>query len=106
MAKKHLTDDSRNRIRVLFYDGGKTKSDIQRITGYSIGQIKRALISGTVAPRSGRPTLLSSTQEDELIAFISASKKNRRMTFLHLSLILFNATFGLYAIRATLRRRG
>ena len=41
-----------------------------------------------------------------MVEFVCASKKNRRMSFLELSATLFNAVFGVWAIKHTLWRLG
>jgi len=106
MAKKHLTDDERRRIRILRFEASKTVSEIAQITGYGLGQIKRALRSEQVAPRPGRPTVLTAEQIQELEEFIKASSKNRRMTFEQVASVIFDGHFGVYVIRNTLRRLG
>jgi len=89
MGTRHLTEAQRARVRTLFFDGIKTKNQICKTTGYSRDQVKKALRDATPKKRSGHPTALTPTQDQELIEFISASNKNRRMSFPQLSMILF-----------------
>ncbi|KAF6802683.1 hypothetical protein CPLU01_16146, partial [Colletotrichum plurivorum] len=49
---------------------------------------------------------MTTEQEEELVEYVTSSKQGRRATFLQLSIALFNAVFGMYAIRAALRRLG
>src|SRR5438067_7396908 len=103
---KHLTNEERARVRTLYFDAKMPKSQIIQITGYSLHQIKKAIRDPIVRARSGRPTVLSPQQEEELVAFVTGSRRGRRMGFLELSLILFNAVFGMWAIKNTLYRLG
>ncbi|KAL0929636.1 uncharacterized protein CTRU02_215535 [Colletotrichum truncatum] len=45
-------------------------------------------------------------QEQQLVEYVTSSQEGRQATFLQLSTTLFNANFGIYAIRAALRRLG
>lgn len=105
---KHLKEDERQRVRTLHFDAKLTNSEIQKITGYTENQIRTAISasSAKVAPRSGRPLLLTPEQQEELIEYVTASKAGCRASFLQLSLTLFNAEYGAYVIRYTLRRLG
>lgn len=105
---QHLTAEAKIRIYALYYDAQKGPAEIAAITGYSKGQIRYAIRSGTttIAPRSGRPRALNASQEEELVAFICGSREGRRMPFLQLSMTLFEAKFGVWAIKNTLYRLG
>jgi len=106
MARMHLTEAQRAEIRTLYTTARFSKPKIASLTGYSIGQIKRAINDPVPRPRSGRPPVMNTEQQQELVEFVTASEKNRRMGFLQLSRTLFNGRFGEYAIRSTLRRLG
>lgn len=107
VSTSHLTNKDRQRVYTLYYDANMTKAEIQCRTGYTEGQIRTAIRSGVkTRPRSGRPRLLNMAQEKQLETFVTASKANRFMTFLQLSMCLFGGVFGVYAIRSTLRRLG
>lgn len=103
---KHLTEPDRIRVRALYTDAGLGPTAIARRTGFTVGQVKHIIRaqSTAVKHRSGRPRELNVDQEAYLIEYITSSKQGRRATFLKLSCILFNAVFGVYAIRSTLRR--
>ncbi|KAL2194973.1 hypothetical protein P885DRAFT_16390, partial [Corynascus similis CBS 632.67] len=96
----------RAEIRTLHFTAGLPKPRIATLTGYGLGQVKRAIKEPIPQKRSGRPPVMSSEQQQELVDFVTASKKNRRMSYLELSTKLFNGIFGEYAIRSTLRRLG
>ena len=106
MARKHLTEAQRAEIRTLYFTAGLSKPKIVTLTGYGLGQVKRAIKEPIPQKRSGRPPVMTSEQQQELVEFITTSKENRRMGFLELSTTLFNGAFGEYAIRSTLRRLG
>ena len=103
-----LTVEQRQRIRTLSFDAKLSRSRIREITGHTPSQIRHAIQSESAAvqPRSGRPKAMSTTQEQELIDFVCASKENRRMTFLQLSMTLFNGSFGRSCIKRCLYRHG
>ena len=103
---RQTTEKDRYRIRVLFFEGKHPKAEIHRLTGFSMHQIRKAIDSEKIKPRSGRPTLLSESEEAELIEYIRSSIKARRMTYLQLSQTLFDKKYGEFAIRSTLRRHG
>lgn len=107
MGKAKITDIQRMRIRTLAEHAGLSKTQIADAIGLSFSQVKRALRrSSEPRKKSGRRPLLSDEQAAELIAFVSSSKEGRRMSFLTLSVTLFDGQFGEYAIRSTLRRFG
>ena len=103
---KQLTPYEYHRVRTLFFDGKFNRSEIHTITGYTKDQIRHAIRNPEPKKRTGRPRLLSSEQEQELVEFVCASKKNRRISFLELSLVLFSAVFGVWAIKHALYRLG
>lgn len=107
-GRSQLTTEERTRVRTLYFDGQFKIAKIQQITGYTRSQIRYTIAAedAAVKPRSGRPTILSQAEEDELLGFICASKENRRMSFLQLSQSLFQKRFGMWAIKNTLYRLG
>ena len=83
---KDLTRSQRIRCRTLRFEAHWTYTDIARRLQFTERQARRACTEDTTpAHRSGRPLTLSPNQIDELIAFISGSRANRRMTFLYLA---------------------
>lgn len=107
-GRKQLTTEQRQRIRTLHFDARMTNGEIASITGATPDQIRYTIRaeSAAVAHRSGRPRVLTPEQEAELVEFVCASRKNRRMTFLQLSLVLFAGIFGVWAIKHALYRLG
>ncbi|KAM7202257.1 hypothetical protein V8F33_002974 [Rhypophila sp. PSN 637] len=103
---KQLTEAEYLRIRTLSFDSNLSIPRIREITGYSKAQIRHALRNPAPKKRCGRPRLLSTEQEEELVEFVCASKANRRMSFLELSLALFNAVFSIWAVKHALYRLG
>lgn len=105
---KHLTEHDRIRVRTLYTDAGLGPTAIARQTGFTVGQVKHTIRaqSTAVKPRSGRPRELNADQEAQLVEYVTSSKRGRQATFLQLSCLLFNASFGVYVIRAALRRLG
>lgn len=106
MARKHLTEAQRAEIRTLSFTAGLSNAQIAGRTGYGIGQIRRAIRDAVPGVRTGRPPALSTEQQQELVEFVTGSKKNRSMSYLELSTILFDNAYGESCIRATLRRLG
>lgn len=107
MGKAKLTDAQRECIRTLVQHTNLSKAQISHATGFSVSQVKRALRQSSKPPKkAGRCPLLSDEQAAELVAFISSSQEHRQMSFLELSVTLFDGQFGEYAIRSTLRRIG
>lgn len=51
----HLTADERLRVRTLYFDGGRTKKEISRLTGYSSSQVRTAIRQPIPKRRPGRP---------------------------------------------------
>ncbi|KAK7983179.1 hypothetical protein PG989_010581 [Apiospora arundinis] len=103
---KALTQKDHDRINILYRDALRTRKEIEAITGFTESQIKRALSTKFVSRGTGRPPKLTKAQEDELIAYVTANKEQQSMSYLELSQELFGHSFGEYAIRSTLRRRG
>lgn len=103
---KQLTQADHTRIRTLFFDANLSVSEIQSRTGLTKAQIRHAVRNKELKKRPGRPRLLTPEQEEELVEFVTASKENRRMSFLQLSTVLFNAIFGIWAIKHALYRLG
>lgn len=56
---KHLTDGDRQRVRTLYFDAKLSPAEIERITGFTLGQIKRSRENVHVGKRTGRPKLTS-----------------------------------------------
>ncbi|KAK3345998.1 hypothetical protein B0T25DRAFT_550803 [Lasiosphaeria hispida] len=56
-GRKHLTPDDRLRIRTLYYDARIAQKQIEKVTGYSLHQIRSAIRADThqIGQRSGRP---------------------------------------------------
>ncbi|KAG5997455.1 hypothetical protein E4U52_004143 [Claviceps spartinae] len=106
MARKHLTEAQRAEIRTLSFIAGLSNSQIADRTGYGIGQIRRAIRDAVPGVRTGRPPALSTEQQQELVEFVTGAKKNRTMSYLELSTVLFDGAYGESCIRATLRRLG
>jgi hypothetical protein len=71
-GSRHLTVEQRQEVRTLYFQGGISYTQIQRITGYTKGQNGHAIraISAKILPRSGRPRTITREQEEELIAFV------------------------------------
>jgi len=104
---RQLTEAEHVRIRTLFFDAGLSKAEIySRLPQFSKAQIRKAIRQKELKRSPGRPRALSPEQEEELVEFVCASKKNRRMTFLELSVTLFSAIFGVWAIKKALYRLG
>ncbi|KAK8017104.1 transposable element tc3 transposase [Apiospora rasikravindrae] len=103
---KALTQKDHDRINILYRDALRTRKEIEAITGFTESQIKRALSTKFVSRGTGRPPKLTKAQEDELVAYVTANKEQQSMSYLELSQELFGHSFGEYAIRSTLRRRG
>lgn len=105
---KQLPEAERTRIRTLFFDAKMSYTEIVKVTGFSREQVRRACVAASAAPaqRPGRPRAMTPEQEEQLVEYVTSSKEGRRATFLQLSVVLFNAVFGVYAIRAALRRLG
>ena len=100
-----LTRDQRRDVQLLRSLGWQYKA-IRYHTSFEIRQIEYALKQPATPKKStGRPPLLSHAQVEELIEFVYASKKNRRMSYKQLALAL---NFGVkeFAIRTALQHEG
>jgi transposase len=105
---KHLDSEDRLRVRTLYFDAEMSLGQIVKKTGFSRGQVRHAIRAekAEVGVRSGRPRKLTQAQEQELVDFVTSSREARRMGFLQLSITLFNAIFGIWAIKHALYRLG
>ena len=94
---KHLTIANRIRIRTLYHDTHFSQAKIQQSTKFSAHQIRTAIQAPTTEPgrHTSRPAELSKVQKEKLVGFIYHSKKYRQMTFLQLSIALFNGIFSI-----------
>jgi transposase len=104
-----LSRDQRLRIRTLHFDANWTYQQITDELKITLRQVQHACQAETASPkkRSGRPRLLSKEQVDELVDFVCASKTNRQMSYLALSVQAFPEWgVSLYAIRSGLTSRG
>jgi hypothetical protein len=102
----HLTRDQRRDCQLLHSIGWSYK-EIRRHTGYTKHQIQYACTIQHPTPkkRSGRPPALTLAQVEELVEFVCASTKNRRMSYEQLANTLeLGVKKG--AIRAALEREG
>ena len=101
-----LTRDQRRDCRLL-HDIGWSYSQIHKKTTYTINQIAYACRVEKATPQKkvGRPPLLTQAQIEELVEFVCASTKNRRMSFFQLAQVL---EFGVKkdAIRTALLKEG
>ena len=79
---RHATRDQHIQVQALL-QASQSYATIMRITGLTYSQVEYASRHKIVTPRkrSGRPSLLSEKQVSELLAFVCASKHNRRMAY-------------------------
>lgn len=103
---KHLTAADQKKVYDLFHHYNRTKKEIIAVTGFSGRQVRRAILPPVEKKKPGRRPLLSSSDEEELIAFVTASKEHRRMTYSCLAKEVFHGRFGMWAIRSALVRNG
>lgn len=105
---KQLTTEQRQRVRVLYFDALKSQAEICRITGYTDAQVRTAIRArdATAHRSTGRPRTLTPEQEEELVQYVTSSKKTRRMGFLELSTIIFAGVYGEWVIKHALYRLG
>ena len=77
-----LTRDQKRDCQLL-YSIEWSYAQIHRQTGFTINQIGRACraLHPTPKKKTGRPPLLTQAQVEELVEFVCASTKNRRMSF-------------------------
>lgn len=108
---KSLTAQQRHDVRLLFFTGGLTKRTISERLGVSLNQVRYALRNGdepNFKTRGAKPKL-TEEQTNRLLAFITASPQNRRLSYADLaerSVEITGVPVGLYCIRSTLRRHG
>lgn len=103
---KHLTEADRERVYDLYHHFNYIRKEIVDVTSFSTFQVKRAIRPPVVKKKPGRRPLLSDEEEQELIAFVTASKQHRRMTYSYLAKEVFYSRFGKWAIRSALVRNG
>jgi hypothetical protein len=85
-----LTRDQRRDCQLL-HSIGWSYSEIRLFTGHTVRQIGIACgPQGKATPKksTGRPPLLTQAQVEELVEFVCASSKNRRMSFQQLAQVL------------------
>ena len=100
-----LTCDQRRDCQLL-HSIGWSYSQIRTQTGYTVRQIGLACQKRATPQKStGRPPILSQAQVEELVEFVCASSKNRRMSFQQLAEVM---DFGVkkQAIRSALLQEG
>jgi transposase len=104
---RHLTDVEKARIRTLYTDGELKIPQIIRKTGYSKGQVNRALFTPEgPRRRKGPPPALSPTDKADLIAFVTASRTNRLLPWHRVAQSFRGGQYGYKAIFNALRRLG
>ncbi|KAL3424953.1 hypothetical protein PVAG01_04234 [Phlyctema vagabunda] len=110
-AIKELTRDQRIEIRTLRSIGWKYRQIVDFFKGkdqsITFRQIYHASTTqATPKKRPGRPPVIIIAQIEELIYFISLSKKNRRLPLWRLAIELEWEGIGVSAIKSALRRIG
>ncbi|KXH69171.1 hypothetical protein CSAL01_13314 [Colletotrichum salicis] len=92
ISTKQLDEAARQRIRTLYFDAKLSPSIIAHITDSTKHQIRDAIRaeSAAVAPRPGRPRVLTTEQEQLLVDYVTSSKQGRFSTYLRLSQVLFD----------------
>jgi len=109
IKSSHSTRDERKDIRLLHEIGWSYRQSREHLPFHpTYDQIKYACkpsSSATPKKKSGRPLILSQAQVEELVLFVCASSKNRRMSFTQLAEVM---DFGVkrHAIRSALLREG
>ena len=103
--KTHLTHDQRHDVQLL-RSLGWSYPKIAKHVDATERQVQYAC-QGPATPQkcSGRPLKLNSSQIEELIKFITASRIGRQMSYLQLVKIL-DFSCGEHAIRSTLKKKG
>jgi transposase len=100
-----LTRDQRRDVQLLRSLTWKY-DDIRRFTGFTIRQIQTACTErATPRKGTGAPRVLTQAQIEELVEFVCASAKNRRMSYEQLATTL-EFGVGRKAIRNALEREG
>ena len=98
---------SRPKTRLPAFTFYRLVSQIHKKTGFTLHQIAGACQADRPTPRkrNGRPPILTQAQVEELVEFVCASAKNRRMSFAQLVEVM---GFGVkkQAIRTALLREG
>jgi hypothetical protein len=102
-----LSRDQKRDVQLL-HSIGWSYSQIYKQTGFTVRQIYNACKAGgrpTPQKSTGRPPILTQAQVEELVEFVCASSKNRRMSFQQLAEVM---DFGIkkQAIRLALLREG
>jgi hypothetical protein len=89
-GSRHFTVERRRDVRTLYFQGGNSYTQIQRITSYTKDQIRHAIraILAKILPRSSYLRTIIQEQEEELIAFVYTLKRNCRIYYFKLSLNL------------------
>ena len=84
----NLSRDQRRDVQLLHIIGW-SYTQIEKHIGYTYSQIGNAYrLRATPKKKSGRPPILSPAQVEELVEFVCASAKNRRMSFQQLASIM------------------
>ncbi|KAI1817506.1 hypothetical protein GGS20DRAFT_12111 [Poronia punctata] len=103
-GSQHLSEAGKTRVRILYNDAKMSPADIRRVTGYSRGQISRALFTPEgPRKRKGPKSKMSSEEEQQLLEFVD---KNRTMTWAAIAESVFDGKFSVHMVRHVLRRHG
>ncbi|OAA54017.1 transposase [Cordyceps fumosorosea ARSEF 2679] len=107
-SSKHLTQEQRQRIRVLHFDAHMGPAQISRITGDTMRQVKYAIRAQTAVPlhRSGRPQSMTPAEVDALLAYMASSKAAMQMSYQELSKSFLDGRFSQWVIRRMLYQQG
>ncbi len=90
------------------HNAGLTYADIAQRLHCTQRQVQYACQAPRFTPKKGRGRrmILSQSQQEELIEFVTSSKHGRRYSYLQLSCIFNRWGVGEYAIRSALRKAG
>jgi transposase len=101
----YTTRDQRLQAQTL-REIGFTYHQIQEQLGLTLDQVRYAVHHRlTPQKRKGRPSKLNQEEVDEIIAWVCASKTNRRTPWVHIPIILeLNVSY--YCVRTALRNAG
>lgn len=103
--RARLTRDERIRIRTLRDVGWSYQAIVDKY-GFTHSGIQYACThSENPGKHTGRPPMLSEEQVEALVAFVTASKNNRRLTYARI-LAAMGFDCGVDSIRYALQRRG
>lgn len=105
--QKICTRDDHLRIQTLFFYAGWTRDDIALQLNLSLRQVKYAL-SHRLTPqksRCGRNPLLGSPERKQLVDWVCASAKNRRMPWSQIPRV-FGWDCKVYAIETAFKKEG